>query len=60
MPRTSNWVEIGKRKLELSNLDKILYPEDGYVKAEIIEYYVKIAPTILSHINLLDRGSYPS
>ena len=50
MPRTSHWVEVGKRKLELSNLDKILYPEDGYVKAEIIEYYIKIAPTILSHI----------
>ena len=50
MPRTSHKVEVGKRKLELSNLDKILYPEDGYVKAEIIEYYIKIAPTILSHI----------
>jgi len=50
MPRISHRVEVGKRKLELSNLDKILYPEDGYVKAEIIEYYIKIAPTILSHI----------
>lgn len=43
-------VEIGKRKLELSNLDKILYPEDHVLKAQIIEYYLKLAPTILHHI----------
>ncbi|MEM9340089.1 MAG: non-homologous end-joining DNA ligase [Bacteroidota bacterium] len=43
-------VEVGKRVLELSNLDKPLYPDDGYVKAEIIEYYLKLAPTILNHI----------
>jgi len=48
--RTSQIVEVGKRKLELSNLNKILFPDDGLVKAEIIEYYLKIAPTILSHI----------
>lgn len=43
-------VEVGKRKLELSNLDKLLFPEDGIVKAQIIEYYLKLAPTILRHI----------
>ncbi len=41
---------VGKRKLEISNLDKILFPEDGIVKAEVIAYYLKIAPTILNHI----------
>jgi len=43
-------VEIGKRKLELSNLEKILYPEAGVVKAEVVEYYYKLAPTILTHL----------
>ena len=43
-------VEIGKRKLELSNLDKVLYPEDQIPKAQVIEYYLKLAPTILHHI----------
>ncbi|MAE87800.1 MAG: hypothetical protein CMB80_34010 [Flammeovirgaceae bacterium] len=43
-------VEVGKRKLELSNLDKLLYPDDGVVKAQIIEYYLTLAPTILRHI----------
>lgn len=42
--------EVGKRVVELSNLDKILYPDQAIVKAEIIEYYLKLAPTILNHI----------
>lgn len=46
----SQWVTIGKRKVELTNLDKVLFPEDSIVKAEVIEYYLKIAPTLLNHI----------
>jgi bifunctional non-homologous end joining protein LigD len=48
--KKSQWVTIGKRKLELSNLDKELFPEDHVLKAEIIEYYLKIAPTLLNHV----------
>lgn len=44
------WVNIGKRKIELSNLEKVLFPEDEITKAEIIEYYLKIAPTLLNHV----------
>ncbi|WP_421895455.1 non-homologous end-joining DNA ligase [Marinoscillum sp.] len=43
-------VEVGKHKLELSNLDKVLYPEDEILKAQVIEYYLTLAPTILRHI----------
>ncbi|MDZ4710855.1 MAG: non-homologous end-joining DNA ligase, partial [bacterium] len=50
MAKDSHIVQVGKRKLELSNLNKILYPDDGIVKAQVIEYYLKIAPTILNHI----------
>ena len=50
MARTAQRVEIGKRKLELSNLEKILFPEDEVLKAEVIQYYLAIAPTILNHI----------
>ncbi len=42
--------KVGKRTLELSNLDKVLFPEDGILKAEVIGYYLTIAPTILNHI----------
>ncbi len=45
MQRDSHIAEVGKRKIELSNLKKVLYPIDHILKAELIEYYLKIAPT---------------
>lgn len=50
MAKKSQWVQIGKHKVELSNLDKTLFPDDLILKAEVIEYYLKIAPTLLQHI----------
>lgn len=50
MARTSQYVKVGKRTVELSNLKKVLFPDDELLKAELIEYYLKLAPTILSHI----------
>jgi bifunctional non-homologous end joining protein LigD len=49
MPRTSQIAQVGKRKIELSNLKKLFYPDDNILKAELIEYYLKVAPTILAH-----------
>ncbi|HET9487443.1 MAG TPA: non-homologous end-joining DNA ligase [Chryseosolibacter sp.] len=48
--KNTQWAQVGKRKLELSNLEKVLFPEDHVLKAEVIEYYLNIAPTILTHI----------
>ena len=48
--RTSQIVKVGKRKLELSNLAKVLFPDEHIVKAELISYYLKLAPTILAHV----------
>lgn len=50
MAKKSQWVQVGKRQVELSNLDKVLFPQDGIVKAELIEYYLKIAPTLLKYV----------
>jgi bifunctional non-homologous end joining protein LigD len=47
-------VEVDGRTLRLSNLDKVLYPEAGTTKAEVIDYYARIAPTMVPH--LADRG----
>lgn len=47
MSRTQ--VRIGDRELTLSNLDKVLYPEVGFTKAEVIDYYARIAPVLLTH-----------
>ena len=46
--------EIGGRQLSFSNLDKVLYPATGFTKAQVIDYYVRIAPVMLAH--LADRG----
>ncbi len=43
-------VRVGSRELSLSNLDKVLYPDTGTSKAEVIEYYTRIAPTMLPHL----------
>jgi len=48
--RTSQIAQVGSRTLELSNLKKVLYPDDHIVKAELVEYYLKIAPTILAQV----------
>ncbi len=47
-------VEIEGHQLKLSNLDKVLYPAAGFHKAEVIDYYVRVAPAILPH--LVGRG----
>ena len=41
-------VAVGGRALKLSNLDKELYP--GVAKAEVIDYYARIAPVLLPHL----------
>jgi bifunctional non-homologous end joining protein LigD len=43
-------VEIEGRELSLTNLDKVLYPEVGFTKALLIDYYVRIAPYLLPHL----------
>jgi bifunctional non-homologous end joining protein LigD len=43
-------VRVGDRTLELSNLDKVLYPAAGFTKADVIDYYHRIAEYMLPHI----------
>jgi len=43
-------VDIEGRRLKLSNLDKILYPEHGFTKGELIDYYARVAPVLLPHV----------
>jgi len=50
MPSKYVHTEIEGRKLKLSNLDKIIYPELQVSKAEIIQYYLSVAPLILKYI----------
>ena len=48
--RKEQVVEIEGKHLTLSNLDKVLYPAVGFTKGEVIDYFVRIAPVLLPHL----------
>jgi bifunctional non-homologous end joining protein LigD len=41
---------VQRKKLPVSNLDKILYPKAGFTKGQVIDYYIRIAPVLLPHL----------
>jgi bifunctional non-homologous end joining protein LigD len=43
-------VEIDGRTLSLSNLEKPMYPEAGFAKGHVIDYYTRVAPVLLPHL----------
>jgi bifunctional non-homologous end joining protein LigD len=43
-------VRVGSRALSLSNLDKVLWPRDGYTKGDLIDYYRSVSSFILPHL----------
>src|SRR5215467_1706362 len=51
MPEKATVVEIEGRRLQLSNLEKVLYPAAGFTKGQVIDYYVRIAPVLLPHLH---------
>jgi bifunctional non-homologous end joining protein LigD len=55
-------IEVQGKQLKLSNLEKVLYPEAGFTKQQVIDYYVRIAPAMLPHLaeRALTRKRYPN
>jgi bifunctional non-homologous end joining protein LigD len=49
MPDKAELVVKG-RKLAVSNLNKVLYPKVGFTKGQVIDYYIRIAPVLLPHL----------
>jgi bifunctional non-homologous end joining protein LigD len=43
-------ITVGGHKLEVSNLDKIFYPDAGFTKGDVIDYYRSISPVLLPHL----------
>jgi bifunctional non-homologous end joining protein LigD len=43
-------VEVDGRRLSLSNLDKVMYPAVGFTKGQLIDYYTRVAPYVLPHL----------
>ncbi|MGY1632779.1 non-homologous end-joining DNA ligase [Geodermatophilus sp. SYSU D01186] len=44
-------VRVEGRQLTVSNLEKVLFPEVSFTKAQVIDYYVRIAPVLLPHLS---------
>lgn len=44
-------VEVGGRRLRVTNLDKVLWPETGFTKGDVVAYYQEVAPALLPHLS---------
>ena len=49
MPRKAELI-VEDRKIQVSNLDKVLYPKVGFTKGQVIDYYIRVAPVFLPHL----------
>ncbi|HEX2058764.1 MAG TPA: non-homologous end-joining DNA ligase [Actinomycetota bacterium] len=54
-------VKAGRRNVEISNPDKVFYPETGFTKADVVGYYQDVAPVLLPHLKnrLVTLKRYP-
>ena len=62
MPQSQSvTVEVAGQTLALSNLDKVMYPQTGFTKGEVIDYYVGVATVLLPHLadRILTRRRWP-
>src|SRR6202023_2220831 len=41
---------VEDRTIQVSNLDKVLYPKVGFTKGQVIDYYIRVAPVLLPHL----------
>ncbi|MDQ2622325.1 MAG: non-homologous end-joining DNA ligase [Actinomycetota bacterium] len=46
----SSLLEVDGRELKLTNLDRVLYPEAGFTKRDLIDYYAAVAPVLIPHL----------
>jgi bifunctional non-homologous end joining protein LigD len=57
--KKAQWIEVEGRHVEITNLDKVLFPNDGITKGEVIDYYVRIAPRLLPFITDRPMSMHP-
>jgi bifunctional non-homologous end joining protein LigD len=50
MPRKTEQLTVGNRRIAVSNLDKLLYPGTKFSKAKVIDYYINISKYLLPHL----------
>ena len=50
LPDGSLAVHVDGRALKITNWDKVLFPNTGFTKGDLIAYYARIAPAVLPHL----------
>jgi len=50
MGRKETTLEVEGRKVHVTNLDKVFWPERGWTKGDMIKYYLEVSPYILPHL----------
>src|SRR6476469_7674466 len=55
-------VDVEGRQVALTNLEKVLYPDVGFTKGQVLDYYTRISPVLLPHLagRALTRKRYPN
>src|SRR5215212_11013133 len=54
-------LEVAGRRLAIRHLDRVVFPATGTTKADLLDYYVRVADTMLDHLRdrLLHLHRYP-
>lgn len=47
---TKAQLNVAGLKLDVSNLEKVLYPKTGFTKGDVIEYYIQVSRYLLPHL----------
>jgi bifunctional non-homologous end joining protein LigD len=49
-PGTRVAVDVAGRRLGLSNLEKVLWPQTHFTKGQVLDYYTRVSPVLLPHL----------
>ncbi len=62
LPDGARAVTVDGRRLKITNWDKVLYPQTGFTKGDLVEFYARIAPAVLPHLRdrALTLKRYPN
>ncbi|HHY38848.1 MAG TPA: DNA polymerase domain-containing protein, partial [Clostridia bacterium] len=52
MSRVTETNRVAIQEISFTNIDKVLWPEDGYTKWDLIQYYILVSPYMLPHLHL--------
>jgi bifunctional non-homologous end joining protein LigD len=50
MAKKKETLSIEGQEVEVSNLDKVMFPQKGFTKGQVIDYYIRISPVLLPHL----------